>query len=159
MFTFSLIDNCSQSLICCSLFLYATFSSKHFLSQSFIKPASHGTKQTKLKIEQATKGVKRKPEDSQLDDDAFTTPTKCARKTRTVDDLTSRTVKENFVDFNNHQLHVLRAEANDNRTLIEELVMQNHLRMSNSPMAQKTGKNDYSHHWSLYQLDDSPINK
>ena len=97
--------------------------------------------QKKLKVDQATKGVKRKLEDSQLDDDAFTTPTKCARRIRTADDLTSRTVTENFADFNDHQLHVLRAEANDNRTLIEELVMQNNLRMSKSPMAQKTGKN------------------
>ena len=94
----------------------------------------------KLKVDQATKGVKRKLEDSQLDDDAFTTPTKCARRIRTADDLTSRTVKENFADFNDHQLHVLRAEANDNRTLIEELVMQNNLRMSKSPLAQKMGK-------------------
>ena len=111
----------------------------------------------KLKVDQATKGVKRKLEDSQLDDDAFTTPTKCARRTRTVDDLASRTAKDNFADFTDHQLHVLRAEANDNRTLIEELVMQNNLRMSKSPLAQKMGKNDYSLQRSLYQLDDSPI--
>ena len=77
----------------------------------------------KNKIEQATKGVKRKLEDSQLDDDAFTAPTKCARKTKTADDLASRTAKDNVADFTDHQFHVLRAEANDNRTLIEELVM------------------------------------
>ena len=79
-------------------------------------------------------------EDSQPDDDAFTTPTKCARKTRTAAEVASRTAKDNFVDFTDHQLHVLRAEANDNRTLIEELVMQNNLRMSNLPLAQKMGK-------------------
>ena len=129
---FSIIDSLFTVFICdiqlqtCSLFVSN-------------KPASHGTNK-KPKVDQATKGVKRKLEDSQLDDDAFTTPTKCARRTRTADDLTSRTVKENFADFNDHQLHVLRAEANHNRTLNEELVMQSNLRMSKSPLAQKMGK-------------------
>ena len=94
----------------------------------------------KARIEQPTRGVKRALEVSQLDDDAFTTPTKAARKTRTADDLASRTVKEHFADFTDHQIHVIRAEANENTTLQEELVLQNELRMSNSPLAQKMGK-------------------
>ena len=81
----------------------------------------------KARIEQSTKGVKRKPEDSQLDDDASTTPIKAARKTRTADDLASRAVKEHSADFTDHQIHVIRAEANENRTLQEELVLQNEL--------------------------------
>ena len=73
----------------------------------------------KARIEQSTKGVKSKLEDSQLDDDAFTTPTKAARKTRTADDLVSRAVKEHFADFTDHRIHVIRAEANENKTLHE----------------------------------------
>ena len=73
----------------------------------------------KARIEQPTKGVKRKLEDAQLDDDAFTTLTKAARKTRTADDLASNTVTENVADFTDHQIHVIRAEANANRTLQE----------------------------------------
>ena len=94
----------------------------------------------KARIELPTRGVKRKSEYSQLDDDALTTPSKAARRTRTADDAASRTVKENFADFTDHQIHVMRAEANDNRTLQDELVLQNELRMSNSPLAQKMGK-------------------
>ena len=71
----------------------------------------------KARIEQPTRGVKRAFEFSQLDDDAFTTPTKAARKTRTADDAASRTVKDNVVDFTDHQIHLMRAEANENRTL------------------------------------------
>ena len=73
----------------------------------------------KARIEQPTRGVKRKLEDSQLDDDAFTTPTKAARRTRTADDAASRTVKEHFADSTDHQIHVIRAEANEKRTLQE----------------------------------------
>ena len=129
------------------------FSLNHSSSQQAMTPNKQ------IKIEQATNGVKRKLEDSQLDDDAFTTPTKCARRIRTADDLTSRTVKENFADFNDHQLHVLRAEANDNRTLIEELVMQNHLRMSNSQMAQKKGKTSTATNGVCISLMTAPSKK
>ena len=73
----------------------------------------------KARIEQPTRGFKRKPEDSQLDDDAFTTPTKAARRTRTADDAASRTVQDNFADFTDNQIHVIRAEANENRKLQE----------------------------------------
>ena len=99
----------------------------------------------KARIEQPTRGVKRAFEVSQLDDDAFTTPTKAARKTRSAEDMASRTVKEHFSDFTDHQKHVIRAEANEHRTLQEELVFQNELRMTNSPLAVKMGKMYYSH--------------
>ena len=75
--------------------------------------------------------VKRALETSQLDDDAFTTPTKAARKTRSAEDMASRTANENFVDFTDHQKHAIRAQENGNRTLQEELVYQNELKMAN----------------------------
>ena len=63
----------------------------------------------KARIEQPNKGVKRALETSQLDDDAFATPTKATRKTRSAEDMASRTVMEHFFDFTDHQKHVIRA--------------------------------------------------
>ena len=60
--------------------------------------------------------VKRVLETALLDDDAFATPTKCARKRRSAEDVASRTVNENFADFTDHQKHAIRAPENEDRT-------------------------------------------
>ena len=113
----------------------------------------------KANNQQPKQGVKRALETSQLDDDAFTTPTKAARKTRSAEYMASRTVMEQFSEFTDHQKHVIRAEANENNTLQEDLVFQNELRMTNSSLAVKMGKIYYSHQRSLYQLEDSHIKR
>ena len=102
---------------------------------------------------------KRAIEVFQLDCEAFTTPTKSARRTRSAEDMAKRTANENVADFIDHQKHPIRVLENDGRTLTEELVHQHDLRMSNSPLAVKMGKLYYDHQRSLYQLDESPIKK
>ena len=95
----------------------------------------------------------------QLDCEAFTTPTKSVRKTRSAEDIAKRTINENVADFMVHQKHSIRVPENNDRTSTEEFVHQNELRMSNSPLAVKMGKLYYDHQHSLYQLDESPIEK
>ena len=56
----------------------------------------------KANNQQPTRGLERALETSQLDDDAFTSPTKAAGKPRSAEDMASRTVNGNFVDFADH---------------------------------------------------------
>ena len=91
--------------------------------------------------------------------EAFTTPTKVARITRSAEDMARRTFLENVADFSDHQKHSIRVPENEKGTLTEELVHQNELRMSNSPNAVKMGKLYYDHQRSLYQFEKSSIEK